>query len=549
MKRDANLDAQTDYTSRKRKASDSLGRIAHSFRTNQLKSQKREHDLLPTIKKNDLLPTIKQNDTSSSQSTPTLIGGRGSLVGWTSCPLCGHHSKKRFALGRGIASHLKAVHTPWSPGKVELKNKRRRENELRIVELKKAATAIVSNRKIQNDNDIGGSSHREEKLNDLKTTTPKNLLNKVTDICSNPQPIHLESWEPTQDERDRWDARVLEISSELEQAASEEIARSDANQPLNIIKAGLDRNGSKAVSYRASLPLFLQAAADGDLQSLQCMVATAMMTSSSSDTNNTYEALQQLLQSTDRHLSTAEHWAAGGGHLNCLKYLFEQQEMISKEYTSTEHNIECNNEVVRANDDVTGKDRKPTKTRRIRRRDGKTCLHYAARNGQLECIQYLIHDISNDVNETSGDGTTALHLACYGGHLETIVYLVDKAGANVKACNDWGCTVAHWIAMTLNQCSATVEEICCLLYYTYGVSFVQRQSQGHGPLHKAAQRRNRHIIEWMMSTKNRFGACLSNEQIVEVGLPDDGGHTPSEIWLSSGGDDAFGMRMKQDFGW
>ena len=52
--------------------------------------------------------------------------GRGALAGWTRCPLCGRHSQKRFALGRGIATHLHAVHTPWKPGKVERNVRRRR---------------------------------------------------------------------------------------------------------------------------------------------------------------------------------------------------------------------------------------------------------------------------------------------------------------------------------------------------------------------------------------------------------------------------------------
>jgi hypothetical protein len=47
----------------------------------------------------------------------------------------------------------------------------------------------------------------------------------------------------------------------------------------------------------------------------------------------------------------------------------------------------------------------------IRRRDGKTCLHYAARNGKIDCIQFLLEKkqykhLCHEVDEKSGDGTT-----------------------------------------------------------------------------------------------------------------------------------------------
>jgi len=47
-------------------------------------------------KKNDVLGRL---DVGSK-------AGRGSESGWTLCPLCQEVSKKRFAMGRGIAAHL-----------------------------------------------------------------------------------------------------------------------------------------------------------------------------------------------------------------------------------------------------------------------------------------------------------------------------------------------------------------------------------------------------------------------------------------------------------
>ena len=70
--------------------------------------------------------TTQHNASSSSVDSWTRVAamcnstasaGRGSLSGWTFCPLCGIYSKKKHALGRGIANHLKDIHTPWNPGK------------------------------------------------------------------------------------------------------------------------------------------------------------------------------------------------------------------------------------------------------------------------------------------------------------------------------------------------------------------------------------------------------------------------------------------------
>ena len=56
---------------------------------------------------------------------------------------------------------------------------------------------------------------------------------------------------------------------------------------------------------------------------------------------------------------------------------------------------------------------------------GKTALHYAAENGQLEVLRLLI-DNGTDVNTAKTIfGKTALHSAVCGGHLEVMRLLLD----------------------------------------------------------------------------------------------------------------------------
>ena len=176
-----------------------------------------------------------------------------------------------------------------------------------------------------------------------------------------------------------------------------------------------------------------------------------------------------------------------------------------------------------------------------RRRDGKSCLHYAARNGHLDCVKYLVQSHAMDIQQASGDGTTPLHMACYGGHLSVIQYFVSQEPCAARATNEWGCSAAHWVAMTLNPHTDQVHSLCSFLKEECGVDFGARQAQGHSALHKAAQRQNRHVLEWMADN-------LSKEVLQFAAAADDGGHIPSEIWFQVGGDATVTAWMKSQ-GW
>ena len=393
----------------------------------------------------------------------TTKAGRGAVSGWTTCPLCGRHSKKKYALGRGITAHLHAVHKPWNPGKVELK-KRRRQRERELAEKRRKG-------------DSGEDGVQERPL----------------------------TWEPTEQEEDAWAQKVLEIATELER----NISQNNKTLGSDFIQAGLDRTGHQVKTYRQSLPKFVQAAADGNLQELSRLINGAKDT----------EELRTLLTTRDRNGSNAEHWCAGEGHLECLKLLFAQRKRNLEEKGS-DSNSTC-------------------QQRKIRRRDGKTCLHYAARNGRVDCIRFLLEE-GLAVDEASGDGTTPLHMACYGGHLEVIRLLMEK-GADILATNEWGCGSSHWLGMTKCDSKEKVVQLANLLSEK-GVSFVTTQKQGHSTLHKAAQRLNRHVIEWMLESSG-----LSKEERKKTSLPDQGNHRPSELWKGAGGDEEFAKQIRTEF--
>ena len=422
----------------------------------------------PTTRKRkaDVLGRVAESSSTS---------GRGASAGWVACPLCGRHSQKRYALGRGISAHLHAVHTPWKPGKAELR-KRRRLLERQRAERKRSGHE-------------GTSDEKEE-----------------------PKPT---SWEPTEKERTDWDERVLQICKDLEEKANEKDSEQEENE---FLITGQDRSGKVSQNYRDSLPPFIKEAADGNLPNLQKMV-------DETENKHNKHAVWTMLDTTDRNGSTAEHWASGGGHLACLKFLCQTRKRVGE---TKKEDSQCH---------------KPR--RRRRRRDGKTSLHYAARNGCVECIDYLLDDHQCHVDEASGDGTTPLHMACYGGHPKTVVHLMNR-GADPLHKNEWGCGSAHWVGMTKSTSFENVQETCRLLLEA-GVSFVTAQKQGHTALHKAAQKQNRHVIEWMTKPQDEGGPGLGRKERALASQPDEGGHRPSEIWQSVGGNKAFADFIRENF--
>lgn len=54
---------------------------------------------------------------------------------------------------------------------------------------------------------------------------------------------------------------------------------------------------------------------------------------------------------------------------------------------------------------------------------GTSPVYFAAQEGRLECLRYLIREAKADPLAKAGDGMTAVHAATQGGHFDTVKVL------------------------------------------------------------------------------------------------------------------------------
>ena len=102
---------------------------------------------------------------------------------------------------------------------------------------------------------------------------------------------------------------------------------------------------------------------------------------------------------------------------------------------------------------------------------GRTALHWAARNGHLEVVQYLLTlttshcsgdsfvngretkvrpiPINKLIEAKTQDGTTAFGWACWQRHLQVMKCLY-RHGCDIHALNSYGCSPVLWCSQGTN---------------------------------------------------------------------------------------------------
>lgn len=95
---------------------------------------------------------------------------------------------------------------------------------------------------------------------------------------------------------------------------------------------------------------------------------------------------------------------------------------------------------------------------------GATPIHFAARNGKLECLDWLVTRSGVSPNAVTMNGNTAAHDAAATGHYDCLKYLLENTKCSVSDTTSEGATVLH-IASRFGQTSVVqwlVENMGCL---------------------------------------------------------------------------------------
>lgn len=205
------------------------------------------------------------------------------------------------------------------------------------------------------------------------------------------------------------------------------------------------------------------------------------------------EAIQSLMlagtvisDTWDKKGASPLHWAAGSGQRHVVEFLVTT----------------CNCD--------------PNVGQRGKRSfSGRTALHWAARNGHLAVVRYLVEDCKVDLDATTIDGTTAFNWACWQGHLDVMKYLHGSC-CDVHKINSFGCNAVLWCAQGEGNRLESMKWLRSI-----GCHMSLTNSNGHGALHKAAQRGRGDLVDWLM------------EEVEKVTLewigPDSEGCCPSDL--------------------
>lgn len=191
------------------------------------------------------------------------------------------------------------------------------------------------------------------------------------------------------------------------------------------------------------------------------------------------------------------HWAAGSNQLRVLEYL-----TIGK-------NIDDS-------DGIIFHDLNIPVSKKFKKSYGRTSLHYASRNGNLEAVKWLCEHGAVPTMKAK-QGVTPFQLAVWQNHLDVCQYLVQHGNINAhEDFNDFGCGAVHWIGIApvsransimndtsactiqrkdnkdeddYNDCDDDGRDLLPLVRWLAsqpGMNFFAKQRQGHTALHKAA---------------------------------------------------------------
>lgn len=154
-------------------------------------------------------------------------------------------------------------------------------------------------------------------------------------------------------------------------------------------------------------------------------------------------------------------------------------------------------------------------------KDKSSALHYAARGGNKDILQYLV-DYGLDPESCTQSGSTILHLAAYDGNTDMILHICSQYPQLINILDATGHTAAHYAA-------GSGEVPVLLNILKYGTNPSSRSSNGSTLLLKAAYNGKIEMVQYLceeypelISMSDAFGcnvlhyaACAGNTDLVK----------------------------------
>ncbi|KAK3238326.1 hypothetical protein CYMTET_51654 [Cymbomonas tetramitiformis] len=201
------------------------------------------------------------------------------------------------------------------------------------------------------------------------------------------------------------------------------------------------------------------------------------------------------LYAVDKQGSNGVMWAAGGGHVEVVRYLLRACPGLGVDAVN---------------------------------KQGRTALMRAAKHGHLAAVQALVQLGANPLVRGK-DGSTVLDWAVMGGELPLIAWLMELPQMDVSTRNAFGCTAVHWAAASGNLGT-------CKWMYKRGFDFSAINHANHGVVNAAAWKGHREVVQWALLEPEgpRLTTQLydvDHEGLSLVQLVRLGGHPDLANWL------------------
>ncbi len=123
--------------------------------------------------------------------------------------------------------------------------------------------------------------------------------------------------------------------------------------------------------------------------------------------------------------------------------------------------------------------------------DGMTALHFAAQNGDIAIVQYLLENGADIKAQDTVFSRTALHFAAENGNLETVKYLAEH-GADIQDRDDFGATALHYAARK-NRLDVIKYLVSKKMDYT------AKDVRGWSAMHYAADGNSIDVIKYLLA--------------------------------------------------